>query len=62
MPMTQTQRNEAIAKLLQRRTVEVTASREIARKTLIREGIYTSDGKLSAEYGGAKRKKKANAA
>jgi len=30
-----------------------TASKEVAREFLVREGIYTKDGRLSARFGGS---------
>lgn len=56
--MTHAQRNEAIRKLIERRTKENTASRQAAREALIEDGIYTKEGKLRAEYGGDPKKGK----
>lgn len=39
----------------ERYTRERTATREIARRTLIDQGIYTEDGKIAPEYGGETR-------
>lgn len=50
----QTKRNKAIIKLIDKRTKEITRSRKTARDTLIAEGVYTKDGKLSPDYGGPK--------
>ena len=37
---------------VKRYTEAKTATREIARRTLIDQGIYTEDGKIAPEYGG----------
>ena len=49
--MTQAQR-AAIRDALSRWTEEATVTKEAAREHLIREGFYTSDGKLTPPYGG----------
>ena len=54
--MTDTERNALIAELIDRDTAANTASRAIARKTLISEGIYTAKGELRVEYGGVRKK------
>ncbi|MEP9359334.1 hypothetical protein [Sphingomonas sp. KR3-1] len=59
--MTHAQRNAEILRLLEEQTNRGLKSKAAARATLIREGIYTEKGKLSAEFGG-KRKKAAVAA
>lgn len=46
-----------IRKLLESHTKEVTASKETARAYLIKEGFYTSAGKLAPKYGGTKPQK-----
>lgn len=56
MPMTQAERNDAITKLIKERTDKTTVSRKVARETLIKEGIYTKEGKLRVEYGGSGKK------
>ena len=38
--------------MVKRYTKAKKATREIARRTLIDEGIYTEEGKVSFEYGG----------
>ena len=43
--------------MMQRYTNVRNVPREAARATLIEEGIYTTDGKVTAEYGGAQTKK-----
>ena len=49
----------AFAMMVKRYTKAKRATREIARETLIAEGIYTADGKLTVEYGGEKPRKRA---
>lgn len=44
----------AIQKMIDRRTAAATRDRETARQTLIKEGVYTSMGALSANFGGKK--------
>jgi hypothetical protein len=50
--MTQTQRNAAIKRLLKTYTAANTASPDVARQGLIREGIYTKKGELRREFSG----------
>lgn len=50
--MTNAQRNQAIQTLIRDYTAKATVSRETARATLIKEGIYTPKGNLKAEFGG----------
>lgn len=50
--MTDDERRAEILKMIQRHTQAATQSRETARATLIREGIYNSDGTLAPKYGG----------
>lgn len=40
----------AFKKLIARHTRETTATRETARASLVRQGIYTQDGRLAPEY------------
>lgn len=49
-------RRTAILSLIKRHTKTHSASRKAARDALVKEGIYTSDGKLEAEYGGETKK------
>ena len=56
--MTIAERNKKILAAIAKETKRATASKEIARATLIREGIYTRSGKLRPEYGGEGKKKK----
>lgn len=41
-----------IRRLLSEHTAKSTASPEAARAALVRRGVYTADGRLTAEYGG----------
>jgi hypothetical protein len=50
--MTQNQRNAAIKRLLNTYTAANTSSAAVARQGLIREGIYTEEGKLRREFDG----------
>jgi hypothetical protein len=59
--MTQSQRNEAILRMLEERTRIAMASKATAREALISEGIYTRKGKLRVEFGGKSKKDKAAA-
>lgn len=45
-------KREAIKNLIQRQTALKTASKEIAREFLARQGIYTKEGNLSDRFGG----------
>lgn len=56
--MTHAQRNAGIVDLMKAYTLKHTASREIARASLIAEGIYTADGALAPEYGGPSKERK----
>jgi len=47
------QKRTAIKDLIERQTRLKTASKEVAREFLVREGIYTKDGRLSARFGGS---------
>lgn len=60
--MTDTERNAKIKRLIEKHTAANTVSRDVARRTLIAEGIYTEDGELAAEYGGPGEKKAKDAA
>lgn len=46
------EKRAAFAQRAKRYIQEKTASREIARRTLIDLGIYTEDGQVAAAYGG----------
>jgi hypothetical protein len=47
------QKHEAIKNLIERQTRLKTASKEVAREFLFREGIYTKEGHLSSRFGGS---------
>lgn len=54
--MTSDAQREAIKKMIEQHTKTVTASKKAARDSLIKAGFYTQDGKLTARYGGDKKK------
>lgn len=54
--MTSEAQRAAIKKMIERHTKKVTASKEVARDSLIKEGVYTRDGKLTPSYGGKEKK------
>jgi len=54
--MTSDAQRAAIKKMIKRHTKTVTVSREAARESLIKEGVYTRNGKLTAQYGGGEKK------
>lgn len=56
--MTNAKRNEAIQALIKDHTEKHTVSKAAARKALIEEGIYTPEGELRVEFGGAPKKSK----
>lgn len=60
--MTDAKKREALKRLIERHTDEKTVSREVARESLIREGIYDRAGRLRTEFGGGAAKKKTAAA
>jgi hypothetical protein len=51
------ERRAAIKRLIDHQTKIITSSSEVARRTLIAEGIYNDDGNLAAEYGGEEEQK-----
>jgi hypothetical protein len=55
--MTHAQRNERILKAIEDGTARASVSKQVARATLIKEGIYTTKGNLRAEFGGKAGKK-----
>jgi hypothetical protein len=59
--MTDTQRRTTIEGLIAQHTANHTVSREIARASLIGEGIYTTKGKLRVAFGGESKKTKSAA-
>jgi hypothetical protein len=54
--MTTTQRNQKILEAIAEETQRALASKKVARQTLIKEGIYTTKGKLRGEFGGESKK------
>jgi hypothetical protein len=60
--MTHAQRNQKILAAIEAETSRALVSKKVARDTLIKEGIYTTKGKLRAEFGGKTRKKEPVAA
>ncbi|WHA40582.1 hypothetical protein [Agrobacterium larrymoorei] len=52
--MTDKQR-AALKELIAEHTRKTTVSKEVARRSLIDEGIHTEDGELAPEYGGSVR-------
>ena len=57
--MTNAQRNKVILTAIAEETSRALSSRATARETLIKEGIYTSRGKLRVEFGGESKKVRA---
>lgn len=51
------ERKEKALRALEAYTRKITRTKSSARNALVREGIYTREGKLTAEYGGPKTKK-----
>lgn len=60
--MTIDERNAAISQLLHDYARKHTGSRKVAWDSLVALGVYTDDGKLAAEYGGAAKPPKARKA
>lgn len=56
MFMTLAERNKRILEAIEAQTKLMLATKGLARKTLIEEGIYTEEGELTPEYGGPPRK------
>ncbi len=52
------QRRIEIRKLIEEHSRTYTTSKEVARKRLIEEGIYTPEGRLRPEFGGKPKKTK----
>ncbi len=52
--MTNDAQRAAIQQMIQRHTQIVTSDKKTARDSLIREGVYTTTGQLSANFGGKK--------
>jgi hypothetical protein len=59
--MTHAKRNQKILDAIAEQTERATASKRAARETLIREGIYTTRGKLRVEFGGQGKKHRIDA-
>jgi hypothetical protein len=57
--MTHDQRNRKILDAIAEETQRATSSQKVARETLIKEGIYTTKGKLRVEFGGASKRARA---
>ena len=57
--MTHSQRNQKILEAITKETKRAVTSRKVARETLIKEGIYTTKGKLRVEFGGESKKARA---
>ena len=60
--MTEAQRTAHFMEMAARHTAKHTVSKKAARDLLIREGIYTEDGKLAPQYGGKIKDKKSQTA
>lgn len=54
--MTHAQRNQKILEAIAQETERALISKKAARETLIKEGIYTTKGKLRVEFGGERKK------
>ncbi len=54
--MTHAQRNQKILEAIAEQTQHALSSKKAARDTLIKEGIYTTKGKLRVEFGGFSKK------
>ncbi len=59
--MTNTQRNAKILDAIASETARALSSKKAARDVLIKEGIYTTRGKLRVEFGGESKKARAAA-
>ncbi len=59
--MTHAQRNQKILDAIAEETQRALSSKKAARETLIKEGIYTTKGKLRVEFGGGSKKARAAA-
>lgn len=60
--VTNSSRNQKIFQAIKESTLRALSSKQTARETLIKEGIYTAKGKLRAEFGGKSDKKATKAA
>lgn len=59
--MTHAQRNQKIIAAIADETARALTSKKVARETLIKEGIYTTKGKLRIEFGGDRKQDEAAA-
>jgi hypothetical protein len=50
--MTSEAQRAAIKKMIEQHTKAVTTSKQAARDSLVREGVYTHNGELAPSYGG----------
>jgi hypothetical protein len=57
--MTESERAAKIQSYIETYVLENTASKALAKKALINTGVYTKDGKLKVEFGGASKAKDA---
>lgn len=53
--MTSEAQRALLKKIIERHTKKVTATKKAARDSLVKEGFYTEEGKLTEEYGGKKK-------
>jgi hypothetical protein len=54
--MTSDAQRAAIRQMIETHTKTVTVDKQTARDSLIKEGFYTKDGKLTEQYGGGSKK------
>jgi hypothetical protein len=57
--MTHDQRNAAIKQMLKHHAETVSVSKQAARDFLIKSGLYTKEGTVSAKYRGTSKRKSA---
>lgn len=50
--MTNDAKRAVIKQMIAKHTKAVTANAETAKQSLVKEGVYTNEGKLSPNYGG----------
>ena len=53
--MTSSEQRAAVKKLILQHTKKISASKKAAMDSLVRDGIYTRKGRLTARYGGGKK-------
>ena len=53
--MTSDAQRAAIKRMIEQHTRTVTVTQKAAKDSLVKEGVYTRDGKLTEQYGGAKK-------